>query len=132
MRIDFTKPPLLFEEQISLLSSRGLIIGDKEEAIKTLKIINYYRLKARIKKKDKKYFAENQNNTYFAALFAMKYLAPSSQSWNQFIHDLAALILQYQDFIDFSLLDLRDSWQSIMLDTPIESSNHFIALSGGN
>lgn len=38
------KPPLTIEEQINLLESRGLIIDDRDEAIKFLTDNNYYRL----------------------------------------------------------------------------------------
>jgi abortive infection bacteriophage resistance protein len=45
MRIDFIKPPLTFDEQILLLSERGLLITDMVEAHETLRTINYYRLR---------------------------------------------------------------------------------------
>ncbi|MEI7589790.1 MAG: Abi family protein [Deltaproteobacteria bacterium] len=44
--MEFTKPPLLFEQQIELLRSRGMDIGDKERARRYLSHINYYRLRA--------------------------------------------------------------------------------------
>ncbi len=71
--------------------------------------------KTSLSKKDKQYFEENQNDTYFAAMFAMKYLSPSSLEWEQYIQDLEFLLLKYQEFIDYSLLDLRDDWKNIML-----------------
>lgn len=45
MRLDFPKPPLSHQDQLSLLSQRGLAITNHIEAIETLKTINYYRLK---------------------------------------------------------------------------------------
>lgn len=43
---EYTKKPLTYEEQVDLLESRGLIINDKERAIKHLSNISYYRLSA--------------------------------------------------------------------------------------
>jgi len=43
---DFTKPAKTFEEQVQLLQSRGMIIGDVQEAIFYLQHLNYYRLSA--------------------------------------------------------------------------------------
>ena len=43
---NFTKTHLTYNEQIALLESRGLIIRDKELAIRKLKHISYYRLSA--------------------------------------------------------------------------------------
>lgn len=40
------KPALSFEAQLNLLESRGLIIGDTNQAIKILSSINYYRFSA--------------------------------------------------------------------------------------
>jgi abortive infection bacteriophage resistance protein len=39
------KPPTTHEEQVNILKSRGLIIGDAEEAAKVLEFTNYYRLR---------------------------------------------------------------------------------------
>jgi abortive infection bacteriophage resistance protein len=39
----FKKPPLSIEQQLNLLSSRGLIISDKESAAHHLEFISYYR-----------------------------------------------------------------------------------------
>lgn len=44
--VEYNKPPLTYEEQISLLKSRGLIIADENQAKKRLSNINYYRLSA--------------------------------------------------------------------------------------
>src|SRR5271157_2501643 len=41
--MEYTKPPLTFQEQAEKLLSRGLI-ADKEELVKRLKCVNYYRL----------------------------------------------------------------------------------------
>lgn len=43
--MEYTKPPLTFEEQSRKLISRGLI-ADKDELIQRLKCVNYYRLSA--------------------------------------------------------------------------------------
>ena len=43
---EYTKKPLTYEEQVDLLESRGLIINNKERAIKHLSNISYYRLTA--------------------------------------------------------------------------------------
>jgi abortive infection bacteriophage resistance protein len=40
------KPPLTFEEQLDLLISRGVMVYDREAAIKILRSVNYYRLTA--------------------------------------------------------------------------------------
>lgn len=45
MTIKKAKPPKTFEEQLELLISRGLIVENKEEAIKCLSSLNYYRLR---------------------------------------------------------------------------------------
>ncbi len=42
----YDKPPLTYQEQIDLLSSRGLIIHDREKAEKFLASVNYYRFSA--------------------------------------------------------------------------------------
>lgn len=44
MRYEKEKPPLTGEEHITLLESRGLIIEDKERALRYLKTVGYYRL----------------------------------------------------------------------------------------
>lgn len=43
---NFTKTHLTFDEQITLLESRGLIVSDKKLATRKLKHISYYRLSA--------------------------------------------------------------------------------------
>jgi abortive infection bacteriophage resistance protein len=43
---DFAKPAKTFEEQVQLLQSRGMIIGDVQEAIFYIQHLNYYRLSA--------------------------------------------------------------------------------------
>ena len=43
---EYSKPPLTYEEQIELLKSRGLIIEDKDRAVRHLSNISYYRLSA--------------------------------------------------------------------------------------
>ncbi len=40
--MEYTKPPLIFEEQAQLLIQRGLI-ASKEEIVKKFAFINYYR-----------------------------------------------------------------------------------------
>lgn len=40
----FTKPHIPYEEQVKKLASRGMVIDDRAEAIRTLQHINYYRL----------------------------------------------------------------------------------------
>jgi len=42
----YAKPPLTYDQQIELLQSRGLIIADKERAVRHLSNISYYRLSA--------------------------------------------------------------------------------------
>jgi len=42
----FTKPALSFNQQIELLESRHLTIGDRERALRWLSRVNYYRLSA--------------------------------------------------------------------------------------
>ena len=46
MRKAYNKLPLSFQDQISLLKSRGLIIDDEIKAISFLKEISYYRMSA--------------------------------------------------------------------------------------
>lgn len=41
---NYTKPALTFEQQVEQLETRGLIISDRLNAIKTLTFISYYRL----------------------------------------------------------------------------------------
>ena len=43
---EYSKPPLTYQEQIDLLSSRGLIINNREEAERFLTHVNYYRFSA--------------------------------------------------------------------------------------
>lgn len=42
----YNKPPLNYSEQVKLLESRGLIIGNKKKAERLLANISYYRLSA--------------------------------------------------------------------------------------
>lgn len=42
----YTKPALTFEEQISLLKSRGLVIDDEKRATRHLSNVSYYRISA--------------------------------------------------------------------------------------
>lgn len=42
----YIKPPLIYDDQISLLKSRGLIIADENRARRHLENISYYRLSA--------------------------------------------------------------------------------------
>ena len=42
----FNKPPKTFEEQLKLLTSRGMQVADWDKALQTLSHINYYRLEA--------------------------------------------------------------------------------------
>lgn len=44
--MEYNKPPKTFEEQVELLTSRGLIIKNEERAESILREINYYRLRA--------------------------------------------------------------------------------------
>jgi len=40
----YNKPALTFDEQLKKLESRGMVIADREEALKQLASISYYRL----------------------------------------------------------------------------------------
>lgn len=44
--MQYTKPPLTYEEQLEILISRGLIVKDKSFAISVLNRVSYYRLSA--------------------------------------------------------------------------------------
>lgn len=44
--MQYDKPPLTFEQQLDLLASRGLQIGDRKQALHALARISYYRLSA--------------------------------------------------------------------------------------
>ncbi len=44
--VKYTKPALKFDEQITLLKSRGLVIEDEERAIRHLSNVSYYRMSA--------------------------------------------------------------------------------------
>lgn len=44
--MQYTKPPLTFDQQLDLLISRGLIVNDRPQALKILRQISYYRLSA--------------------------------------------------------------------------------------
>jgi len=46
MTIPYTKPPLSFEQQLDILSNRGLEIPDRPAAVATLARISYYRFSA--------------------------------------------------------------------------------------
>jgi len=41
--MQFTKPPMTFDEQVAQLESRGMVIGDKDRAKRYLSHLNYYR-----------------------------------------------------------------------------------------
>jgi abortive infection bacteriophage resistance protein len=45
-KINFSKPPLTFDQQINLMKSRGLLISDVAKAKDSLKQISYFRLSA--------------------------------------------------------------------------------------
>lgn len=64
-KIQYTKAPLTFDQQLELLTERGLIISDKERANNFLSRINYYRLSAYYVpfEKSKHQF---KNNVYFS------------------------------------------------------------------
>jgi abortive infection bacteriophage resistance protein len=54
------KKPTTFEEQLHLLKSRGLVIGDEDKCLDFLRSVNYYRLSAYLlpfKQKDDTYFS---------------------------------------------------------------------------
>lgn len=69
---NFTKTHLSYDEQISLLESRGLIVSDKALARKKLKHISYYRLSAYFLplQKDKDIFV---NDTRFEEILGLHY-----------------------------------------------------------
>ncbi len=46
MVVDYTKPPLTYEQQVALLQSRGLIVNNVAETIKFLQQVSYYRFSA--------------------------------------------------------------------------------------
>ena len=57
--MEYTKPPLTYEQQVELLINRGLIVDDKERAIRLLGHISYYRLSAYMLP-----FKKLENNNY--------------------------------------------------------------------
>lgn len=87
----YQKPPLIFEEQLKLLESRGLIINDKELALAYLNNVSYYRLSA--------YFLPFKNNDLFIA----------DTNFNQIIElykfdrKLRILVLEAIEIIEISL-----------------------------
>lgn len=54
--MQYSKPPLTFQQQIELLKTRGLIIQHLDLATETLKLISYYRLSAYL------HFFQEQNS----------------------------------------------------------------------
>lgn len=46
MGIPYTKKPLTFEQQLAQLEGRGMAVRDRNEALRTLRRISYYRLSA--------------------------------------------------------------------------------------
>ena len=46
MTVDYTKPPLTYDQQVARLQSRGLVINNSNDAIKFLRQVNYYRFSA--------------------------------------------------------------------------------------
>lgn len=72
-KIPFNKPPLSFDEHISLLKQRNLIINNESYAKHKLSIINYYRLSAYFRPfyiKGKEIFT---NNTTFEDIIKLYY-----------------------------------------------------------
>ena len=72
MKRQYTKPPLSFEEQLTRLIDRGLIVNDRQFAISRLSAISYYRLSAywypfRYRKPDSSVTDNFTANTTFAA-----------------------------------------------------------------
>jgi abortive infection bacteriophage resistance protein len=72
----YNKPALTFEEQLSKLESRGLIITDRELARHQLSTINYYRLSAycypyRIRTHSKNIESEFLPNTLFSDIITL-------------------------------------------------------------
>ena len=45
-KVKYNKPPTSFEQQLSILESRGMSVPDKQRALHYLAHINYYRLGA--------------------------------------------------------------------------------------
>jgi len=73
---NYEKPPLTFEDQVSKLIERGLVVDDKEQAKKILSTISYYRLRAywypfRIKDKEGEITNQFRDNVNFNDIISL-------------------------------------------------------------
>ena len=127
------KPPKTYKEQVELYKSRNLYIEDSEYAEKTLQRINYYRLLAYgLTLKDpinKKQYSNTSSynkmlslykfdrrlrfQLIFATIYIIQRLLTRAEG-NRFITDLEALVLEYEDDIDFAHIGFPSNWRELL------------------
>ena len=98
-KIEYSKQPLSFQEQLEQLSRRGLLVYDHKKALTVLSNINYYRLSAYwipFKKRDfLRSISDNfQENTTFDNIIEL-------YEFDR-IYEISALIM-----VDFGIKSLR-------------------------
>lgn len=60
-------------------------------------------------------YSKPEKNTYYAGLFAIKYLSPTKAVFNKFISDLELLIDNYRDYVEINRLGLPEDWKPNVL-----------------
>ncbi|WP_018086930.1 Abi family protein [Desulfurispora thermophila] len=55
-----------------------------------------------------------QGNSLFACIFLLKYLVNNKKKWNNFLINLQAIVDEYKDDIDISLMGFPDNWYEVL------------------
>lgn len=71
--------------------------------------------KPRLHRADSDCLIDNQPDSLYAMLFAMKYLSLNKQHWNNFIDKLETLTIKYSTSIDISLLGMPKAWKTPLI-----------------
>jgi len=64
---------------------------------------------------DCKYIPGGITNSFYAILFAMKYLSLDKSSWNNFIDNLEGLLSKYSPTIDLNCLGMPQAWKAPLI-----------------
>lgn len=132
-----TKPFLIYEKQLELLESRGLIVEDREKALSVLKSINYYRFSGyslTLRHNDKFYPGITFDNIYELYVFdeqfrsvIMKYcgiVEITFRSYISYFHSEKYMPLGYLSPLNFDDIT-RHSGFIVELNKEIERSDDY-------
>lgn len=134
-----TKPFLPFDDQLSLLESRGLVINDRQYALAILKRTNYYRLSAyslTLRKKDSFYSGVTFENVYELYRFDERFreiilkhgfiVEVSFRSYIAYVHSKNHGPIGYLDASNFVDLTRHARFLSDLADNIERSDDTFI------